>query len=86
MEVKKGIEEFDRRYNEADEATKRCLEVVAKDRYGGLEETRELKWIVIVALHPAGGQKRFRGFRQYVEFLILEARSDVGEEVEDEGV
>jgi len=49
--VKEAIMEFDRKYEKADEGTKRVLERAATDFFGGLEQLREMEWMVIVSYH-----------------------------------
>ena len=53
--VKEAIHEFDRKYESADEGTRKVLERVAIDHYGGLQEMRETQWLMVVtpSLAPA---------------------------------
>ncbi len=41
--------EFDRKYEKADEGTKRVLERAATDFFGGLEQVRKMEWMVHVS-------------------------------------
>ncbi len=46
--IKEAIMVFDRKYEKADQGTKRFLERAATDFYGGLQQLRETEWMVIV--------------------------------------
>ena len=49
--VKEAIAEFDRKYESADEGTKRVSERAATDFYGGLKVLRSMAWMVSVTYH-----------------------------------
>jgi len=58
--VKEPIMEFNRKYEKADEGTERVLERATTDFFGGLEQLREMEWIVNVSYHWNTGSVSYR--------------------------
>ncbi|KAF2814087.1 uncharacterized protein BDZ99DRAFT_516707 [Mytilinidion resinicola] len=83
--LKAALELFEEAYENASEDHQRLYERVANDLYGGLEEMRNMKWLVMKAYHWNPEPQPYREFRGYLEEAVryaVDQRAD--DEVEKE--
>jgi hypothetical protein len=68
--IEKGLAEFERVYDKAEERDKRVYEKAALDLYGGVDKMRELEWLIITWAHWSPDPEPYGGFRAYLEHEV----------------
>jgi hypothetical protein len=68
--IEKGLAEFERVYEKAEERDKRVYEKAALDLYGGVGKMREMEWLVITWAHWSPDAQPYGSFRAYLEHEV----------------
>ncbi|KAF2500214.1 hypothetical protein BU16DRAFT_614001 [Lophium mytilinum] len=74
-----ALEAFEETYKNASEKHQRLYERAAQDLYGGLDEMRNMEWLVVVVFHWNPEPQPYREFRGYLEEAVkyaVDTRAD----------